>query len=211
MSKECIIVGAGTYGQVFAEFLKEEYDVLGFVDDDESLIGDVINGVCVLGDFNYLLKNRRNNCSIFVPLGSNKLRKEFLILLKEQGFDTPSFIHRDAIVHESVEIGETIYILPGSIVMPYSIIGDYVIISAGVNISHHSILGRASFFAQGANVGASVYIGECAFCGIGASVMTGVKKIGNNSLIGAGTVVIRDVPDDAVVVGNPGRIIRFNS
>jgi acetyltransferase-like isoleucine patch superfamily enzyme len=39
--------------------------------------------------------------------------------------------------------------------------------------------------------------------------MTGVKTIGENSLIGAGTVIIKDVPDGATVVGNPGRIIKI--
>ena len=38
--------------------------------------------------------------------------------------------------------------------------------------------------------------------------MTGVKEIGAYSLIGAGSVIIQDVPDYAVVVGNPGKVIK---
>lgn len=45
---------------------------------------------------------------------------------------------------------------------------------------------------------------------LGANVIIiGNVKIGNNVIIGAGSVVVKDVPDNAVVVGNPARIIRY--
>lgn len=43
--------------------------------------------------------------------------------------------------------------------------------------------------------------------GANATLLPGVT-IGRNALVGAGSVVVRDVPDDKVVVGNPARIIR---
>lgn len=47
---------------------------------------------------------------------------------------------------------------------------------------------------------------------LGANVcIIGDITIGNNVVIGAGSVVVKDVPDNAVVAGNPGRIIRLNS
>jgi len=52
-------------------------------------------------------------------------------------------------------------------------------------------------------------VGEGTHIGIGATVIQGIK-IGKWATIGAGAVVIRDVPDYAVVVGNPARIIRHN-
>lgn len=39
--------------------------------------------------------------------------------------------------------------------------------------------------------------------------MTGVKVVGEDALIGAGAVIIKDIPDGATVVGNPGRIIKI--
>ena len=41
--------------------------------------------------------------------------------------------------------------------------------------------------------------------------MTGVKKVGKESVIGSGSVIIKDIPDFAIVVGNPGKIIKYNS
>lgn len=49
MKKNCIIIGAGTYGQVYAEYLKEEYNVLAFYDDNESIHNSLINSIVVRG------------------------------------------------------------------------------------------------------------------------------------------------------------------
>jgi acetyltransferase-like isoleucine patch superfamily enzyme len=49
--------------------------------------------------------------------------------------------------------------------------------------------------------------GELSFIGIDSTIIQGVK-VGKNVTIGAGSVVIKDIPDNAVVVGNPGKIIK---
>src|SRR5690606_27439561 len=55
MQEKTIIVGEGTYGQVYAEYLKDEYQIIGFIDDDRRLLGAEINNIKVLGNFEYLL------------------------------------------------------------------------------------------------------------------------------------------------------------
>ena len=55
----------------------------------------------------------------------------------------------------------------------------------------------------------NVAVGEGTQIGIGAAVIQGVT-IGKWATIGAGAVIIEDVPDFAVVVGNPGRVIKMN-
>ena len=54
-----------------------------------------------------------------------------------------------------------------------------------------------------------ILIGNDVFIGHGVTILPGVNKIGDGALIGAGTVVTRDVPDFAIVVGNPGKVIRY--
>ena len=93
--------------------------------------------------------------------------------------------------------------------MPLSVIGDYTMISMGVNIAHHTNVGEACFFSQGTNIGASINIKALAYVGISATLMTGVKEVGEDSLIGAGAVVIKDVPDNAVVAGVPAKVLRI--
>ena len=48
-----------------------------------------------------------------------------------------------------------------------------------------------------------------AYIGMGSTIMTGVKSLGEDCLIGAGAVVIKDVPDRAVMAGVPAKVLRF--
>lgn len=210
MGKEkCIIIGAGTYGQVYAEYLKEVYTIIGFIDDNEVLHNAKVNNIEVLGSFDYMLDHIDSSTNVFIPVGNNKVRVKLLEKVIEAGFKTPNFIHTDTQIHPTVKLGRCIYILPGTHIMPFTEIKDFVLISMGVNIAHHTIIEQGCFFSQGVNVGASIHLKENAYCGIGSTIMTGVKEVGENSLIGAGAVIIKDVPDGATVVGNPGRIIKI--
>lgn len=208
MNEKAIIVGAGTYGQVYAEYLKENYEVIGFIDDDKSIHNTEVSGIKVLGDIEFLIKEIDTNTNIFVPIGNNKVRVKLLERIIEESFKTPNFIHKDSIIHPSVKIGKCVYVLPGTNIMPLSVLKDYVLVSMGVNIAHHTIIEKGCFFSQGSNIGASIHFEENVFCGIASTVMTGVKNVGKDSLIGAGAVVIRDVEDGATVVGNPARRIK---
>lgn len=207
-----IIIGAGTYGQVYASYLSEtgRYNITGFLDDDNKKIGSVVNGISVLGPVSLLNELVKEiPYSVFVPIGNNVIRERILKYARKLGYQTPSYIHPSCQVHSTVTMGESVYILPSSNVMPYTKIEDNVMISMGVNIAHHTHLGSSSFYSQGSNVGASITICTGAFIGIASTIMTGIKRIGQNALIGAGTVIIKDVPDNAVMVGNPGKIIKY--
>lgn len=206
--ENCIIVGAGTYGEVYAEYLKEEYNLLGFIDDNPDMVKN--KELNVLGDFNFLLNNIEKSTNIFIPIGNNEVRCNLLRKVIKAGFKTPSFIHKNANIHTSVEIGKCVYILPGVNIMPLTKLKDFVLVSVGVNISHHTVIEEGCFFSYGVNVGASICLKEQVFCGAASTIMTGVKNVGENSLIGAGSVIIKDVPDNAVVVGNPGKVIKYN-
>lgn len=210
MKEKAIIVGAGTYGEVYAEYLKLDFDVVGFVDDNLSLIGQFVNGIKVLGNLNWLLENEDRSTKIFIPIGNTRIKKKMLEKVRQSGFSTPNFIHSSVNIDPSVKLGDNaIYILQGSVVMPLATIENDVMISSSTTISHHTIVEEGVFISFGVKIGASLRVKSCAYIGIGAIIMTGVKEVGIDSLIGAGAVVIKDVPDYAVVVGNPAKIIKY--
>lgn len=208
MKQKCIIIGAGTYGQVYAAYLRDSYEVIAFYDDNTQLIGKIINKIPVEGNIDQALKLDKN-ISVFIPIGNNPIRIKLIQRFKDEGFNLPSFIHPEAIIHSTVSIGETVYILPGTHIMPLTKIGNYCMISMGVNIAHHNTIEQGCFFSQGTNIGASLHINEMAYVGISATIMTGVHSIGRNSLIGAGAVVIKDVPENAIMAGVPAKILRY--
>lgn len=210
--KKAVIIGAGTYGQVYSKYLSEEYDIEGYFDDDDNLLGKEIDSIPVIGSIFQIDEfiNKNKEIAIFVPIGNNKVRVKLLEDFNQLGYNTPSFIHADAKIHNSVIIGKAVYILPASNIMPMTELRDFVMVSMGVNIAHHVIVEKGCFFSQGSNIGASMLLRENAYLGISTTIMTGVKVVGANSLIGAGSVVIRNVEDGVTVVGVPARVIKSN-
>ena len=208
---KAIIVGAGTYGEVYSEYITEnlQYELVGFVDDDSSKHGKIVNGYRVLGNVDYLKTvENRNIISVFVPIGNNDVRCRILNFCRDLGFNTPGFIHKSCTIHNTVKMGQSVYILPSTSIMPFAQLEDNVMISMGVNIAHHTVICNSSFVSQGANIGASLKIGARSFIGIASTIMTGISEVGENVTVGAGAVVIRDLPSNVVVAGIPARIIK---
>lgn len=209
-----IIIGAGTYGEVYSAYLQESgVNIVGFLDDNASLHTKYVRGIPVLGGIEKLqtIKDIYNVDSVYCPLGNNKLRVKYLSTAKKFGYLTPSFIHPSVQISPNVEIGDGVYILLNTSIMPYVRINNYVMISMSANIAHHSILEEGTFVSTGVNFGAAIVAHKCSYIGISATIMTGVKELGEESLIGAGAVVIKDVPPKAVVAGVPARILRINN
>lgn len=207
-----VIIGAGKYGEVYLAYLREAgVDVIGFLDDDEAVQSDLIGGLPVLGKTDIMpdLKVKFGVEAIFCPIGSNKIRVRFLQRAKDLGYLTPNYIHPSVRISPDVKIGEGVYILLGTSIMPFTEIEDYVMISMGVNLAHHNILRKGTFLSTGCNFGASIVAGENTYCGIGSTIMTGLHSLGKDCLIGAGAVVIKDVPDGAVMAGVPAKVIKY--
>lgn len=205
-----IIIGAGTYGEVYLAYLQEAgVDIIGFLDDAPK--SNVIKNIPVLGGIDSLplLKDKYGVEAVYCPLGNNKLRVKFLSYAKELGYKTPNYIHPSVEIGPNVTIGnEGIYILPRTIIMPWCQINNYVMISTGTIVSHHSHLEEGCFLSFGVNFGASIVAHKYVYCGISSTIMTGIKELGENCLIGAGAVVIRDVEPNAVVAGVPAKVIK---
>lgn len=207
-----VIIGAGTYGEVYLSYLRDAgVDIIGFLDDDSKYEKQIVHGVPVLGGTQLLgsLRKEYGVEAVYCPLGNNKLRVYFLSLAKRLGYEIPNFIHKSVIVSSGVTIGEGVYILLGTTIMPYTTIKDYVMISMGVHLAHHSVLENGVFLSTGCNFGASICAHRYAYCGISSTIMTGVNELGEDCLIGAGAVVIHDVPDRAVMAGVPAKILKI--
>lgn len=208
-----LILGAGTYGEVYSAYINDAgtFDIIGFLDDDENKIGKRVNGIEVLDKISNLEHFRRAGVeSVIIPIGNNEIRCMLFEKATSLGFKTPNFIHPAADMHRTVEIGDGVYILPGTRIMPFAQIGNYNMISMGVNIAHHTRIHPGCFFSQCSNIGASIEIEEQVFVGIASTIMTGTATVGEKTIIGAGAVVTDDLPARCTAVGVPAKPIKFH-
>lgn len=206
---EVIILGGGGHARVVIDILShfaDQLTVRGILDPDKSKHGETISGVPVLGDDSTLNEIPVQDHGVIVALGDNRLRAHLFKRCVNLGFTLINAIHPNATLAKDVKIGVGNVVMAGAVVNSGTIINDNVIINTGATVDHDCVVGSHVHIAPGVHLGGSVRVGEGSQVSIGATVIPEIS-IGEWSLVGAGTVVIRDVRPKTTVVGVPARII----
>lgn len=145
--------------------------------------------------------------SLIISIGNNEVRKE---ISNRFSANYLVALHPKTTIGFNVSVNEGSVIMAGAIINSDVSIGKHCIINTNAVVEHDCILSDYVHVSPGVSLAGNVIIGEGAHVGIGAIIIQGVK-IGKWSVVGAGAVIIRDVPDFAVIVGNPGKIIKYKS
>lgn len=209
MKNEIYIIGAGTYGEAMCELADIlGYVVKGFYDDDKQKINRGIMGVEVIGKTSELDYKRIAGKQFIVAIGDNNIRLEVMNNINSLGGETPTLIHPTAIISPSAKIGKGVYIQANAYIWTKVEINDFCIISPNVVIAHHSTIGKACLLSTLSAVGASINVNDKVFLGMGSTIVTGVDTVGQNTIIGAGAVVLKDVDENSVYAGVPAKKIK---
>jgi len=206
-----VIFGAGTYGEVYLHYLRDVgVDVIGFLDDDSAKQERKIAGVPVIGGSADLSRVCQAGAKeLYSPVGDALFRSRVNRLARGLGLVTPNFVHRSVVLDSPIPVDAGILVLPGSVIMPSVEIQSDVMISIGVKVAHHSTLEEGVFLAGGVSVGAGMRLGHHSYVGANATLVSGkCGTIGARAMIGAGSVVVSDVPSDAVFAGVPATMMR---
>ena len=174
------------------------------VDDDPKCHS--LSGVPVLSaldpewiatkEFNYI-----------IAIGVNAARASVFDRLGTQGGIARTLVHPSSVVAESASLGAGTVACAGAVVNPDSVFGKNCILNTSCSVDHDCVLGDHVHVCPGVRLAGGVMAGDGVMFGTGAIVIPGVK-IGAWSIVGAGAVVLRDVPDRCVVFGNPARVVR---
>jgi len=212
MIKEIIILGTGgnsmeilntIYDINDTEGVDTEYKCIGFLDDNYQSLNPEISGLKVLGP---LIKANEYSDAYFINgIGSpgNYDKKEDIIRktgIAAERFET--LIHPTAYISRLSEIGKGTVILQHVTVTTNVKIGEHVIILPNSVISHDAVIGDYTCIAGSVCISGEVNIGRSAYIGTNCSIKEKVR-IGNFSMTGMGSVVVRDVGDNITVAGNP--------
>jgi sugar O-acyltransferase (sialic acid O-acetyltransferase NeuD family) len=213
MSVDLIILGAGGSSREIAEMisategLAREYRIVGFLDDDPSKAGKVLDGVPIVGPLDEA--SRHPEAWFVVGVASHRDAGSRESIVQRVGLSPDRFVtltHPTAFVSRNAAVGKGTIIMNNAVITTGVKIGSHVLISQGAQIAHDSEVGSCSILAPRATINGNVRIGESVYIGAAAVIAPNVV-IGPGALVGIGAVVVSNVDAGSTVFGNPARTI----
>jgi sugar O-acyltransferase (sialic acid O-acetyltransferase NeuD family) len=211
--KDIVIIGAGGFGREVAWLIEDinkvnnEWNLIGFVDDNEDIQGSEINGIKVIGNVEWL---KGQDLNVVNAIGDPIVKKRIMERIKDSKNTYPVLIHPSVIYSNMVSFGEGSIICAGSLITVNVEIGKHVIINLDCTIGHDAKIGDFTTILPSVNVSGFVSTEECVNIGTGSAVIQGVE-IGANTIIGAGAVVVKNLPSNCTAVGAPAKPIKFHN
>ncbi len=205
MQESIVLYGAGGHGKVIADMIEKsgQYTIAGFLDDEKT--GDAF-GYPILGGFDAVADIiTKGTDTVIVSIGNNAARLDLQNRLMEAGMHLATITHPSADIARGAVIGAGTVIMPGVVVGPDVRMGSGCILNTRATVDHDCILGDGVHISPGVHLAGDVRIGSLSHMGIGSVVKEGIS-IGKETVVGAGAVVITDLPDGCIAYGVPAKI-----
>jgi len=183
-----------------------------FVDDNPEKIGTVVRG-CDVISFEDLQSDEHRQRLVCVGIADPRVRNKVVDKCMDHGFDFFSINDETHIRFGNVDVGEGGIFCGFTMVTGDSHIGKHFHCNIYSYVAHDCRIGDFVTFAPRVCCNGRVQIDDLAYIGTGALLKQGNKnkplRIGRGAIVGMGAVVLKDVPEGAVVAGNPAKIIRI--
>lgn len=216
MVTQIAIYGGGGFAREVAWLVQScnrdtpKYQVVCFIDDDETAQGKILNGIPVLSLA--AARERFPQAKVVGGVGTPKTRQFLMEKAESVGFGFETIVHPRVERSELIEIGIGTVICAGNILTTNITLGKHVQINLDCTIGHDVIMDDYATLAPGVHVSGCVHLGKRVYVGTGAVIINGTQKdplvIGDDVVIGAGAVVTKSVPPGLTVVGVPAKPIQ---
>ncbi|MBH44218.1 MAG: transferase [Gammaproteobacteria bacterium] len=213
--KKIIIFGSGDHSKVIlSEIIQiKDYEVLGFIDEykaKDSIIETFDSKEYkVLGKINDLQNIFDHETYGIIGIGLNYLRLQVCEQISRIYTDMKwaTIISSNSTINGSVKIGEGTIILSGSIINTGTLIGKHCIINTKSSIDHDNKINDYVSTGPGVITGGNVTIGKCSHLGIRSTINQQIN-IGNDTVVGANSLCIKNCDSNSVYYGSPAKKIK---
>lgn len=213
MAKEIYVLGIGHNTPVFIDLALDcGYKIIGLYHFSSTFSHVETYGFPLLGSFDDLFKSNIEGLSFMLTMGNMAIRKELSEKIIKCGGRIPSIIHPTCIVSRFSNISSCgVIICSHCNIQANSTIHDNTIILSDVTICHNSQIGEYCFIADGALIGAYTQIDDDVFWGQRTVGISGkVEHVGRGAVIGAMSLLNKNVPSKSLVYGVPAEVHKSN-
>jgi sugar O-acyltransferase (sialic acid O-acetyltransferase NeuD family) len=143
---------------------------------------------------------------VVCAIGSPSVREHVVAVLETKNARMVTFIHDRALLGDNVEIGLGSVICPDVVITSDVRIGSHVHVNIGCSVGHDVHIGDFVTMSPACNLTGQDVLENGVFLGVAVSVIPG-KRIGTGSIVGAGSIVVKDVPTRVTTFGNPSVVV----
>lgn len=200
--KRLVIFGTGEYGELAHYYFKHDsdYEIVGFVSDDEFVDSDSFQGLPLVGISQVTEKFPPGDFEAHVAMSYrqlNALKEEKYNAMKGLGYTMASYVCSKSVTWPDLDIGDNCFILENQTIQPTVKIGNNVMIWSGNHLGHGCSIDDHTYISSHVCISGHTQIGKRNFWGVNASSADFVK-IGDRVFVAMGATVVKDVADDEV-------------
>lgn len=200
-----IVGGGGAALQVWAllrDLPATRDSIAGFVVADHLAFAS--EGLAVWKEQDFLANaNPAENC-VTIAVGDPRIRQKIALRFSAAGFLFPTLIHPTAVVGPQVQMGEGCIVMAHAILETHLQLGSHVMVNLAAVIAHEGCIGAFSNIGPRSCLAGGVSIGERCDLGAGVTIRPRIR-LADDLVLGAGSVVVKNVDAAGVWVGNPAR------
>lgn len=210
--KNIVLFGGGNQAHYTIDIVEKEnkYKIVGIIDSIQE-VGSERFGYKIIGRVEDLLQlvADYNIHGGLIAIGDNWSR---YMVHQQVTSIIPDFvfvnaIHPSAVIGNTSKLGVGVVAMAGCIFNPRATIGDFTFFATGAQIEHDSNIREYASVSAGSITGGYVTLGKFSAITLGVTVVDRVE-IGENTVIGAGSLVTKSMPANVLAYGSPAKIIR---
>lgn len=206
-----ILVGGGGHCKSVIEAAESAgYQILGVLDLPEEVGKEVLSTKVIGTDDDILAYVDKAEFVITVGFIKNPaIRIKLYNKIKEAGGKLATVIASTAYVSKYAEIGEGTVVLHQAFVNAGAKVGKNVILNTMTDVDHDAVIGDFTHLSVGVLVAGEAKVGDRCFCGIGSTIQH-TRTVTSDVILGAGTIVVKDISEPGVYIGSPAKLLRKN-
>jgi sugar O-acyltransferase (sialic acid O-acetyltransferase NeuD family) len=207
-----VLIGGGNQAHYTIDIIEREgkYNIVGIIDSIQE-IGSERFGYKILGRQESILDliEEYSITGGVISIGDNWSRYFVYEQIKKLApdFVFVNAIHPSVIIGNNVNIGQGVVAMAGCIFNPRAEISNFTFFATGAQVEHDCVIEDFASISAGSITGGYVKIGKHSAITLGVIIMDRLE-IGENTVVGSGSLVTKSLPSNVLAYGNPAKVVR---